>query len=570
MRPAGPRPIVWTGPCPLHCPADLSKVMNRHTLTLARWRIRLSLRSLYHHVKDTLQGKAMIAVLILASPSLWQIVGGSGVAAAAELDASGRLAVLSVAHLSLSLCFAVMIPVLLLKEFVLKRKEEPLLAHPFTLPELSLLRVVGTIVFASVFSSAFFYIFYYRLLVTTFERPVLAVAIHLVAMQLYLGILGVLLAAAARKLVLGTRVLERAQTVHRLAIVPFLLSFPLFVVLPNLLASRAPGSLSRMGESAGSVLFLLQLPLAAAVAAAGGSAWAAAAWIVVLAVAALLAFAALGSWSRNAHRELPIDLNTERLRTYESVFNSSWSRSSKALRQFSLFWTKDVLAPYLRRPSSYLQEQIVLLTGATGCFVVIKVLWRDARLNETAAGTGAVVTVLAVGAALAMLHSLDALGRERAQLALLRPVLSPVRLFTLKLVANISYVSAHGAVHAIVLSGIAALVGLPAPLPVVLAFAMLSAACLLTLAGTSLGFLFPDFHASHLFLPGASGLAKYLYGLIAAVLLACYAAGYYALLLGWMERSDFAGFITAVALVLGTGSFLTAAWGLNRLQGKEQ
>ena len=283
---------------------------DHHVLrTLVRLRVRLSLRSFYHQVKYTLQGKAMVVLLLVASPSLVQILVGRGPLSGVDLDAATRMGVLVFAHAALVLCYCVMIPMLLLRDFVLKRKEEPLLAHAHALPELALVRVVAAIMVSSLFLWVFFYLFFFHILVDAFERPWLALPIHFVAAQGWFFVLGGVLAAVSRRLVLGTRVKERAERVHRLGIVPFLISFPLFIILPDALSKGALGLLTRAGEVAPSAFYFLQPPVALAKAVAGGQPLMFICWATALLFACERTFVVLRRWSVHAPRELPIDMN---------------------------------------------------------------------------------------------------------------------------------------------------------------------------------------------------------------------------------------------------------------------
>ncbi len=451
----------------------------------------------------------MILLLLVAGPSFASLLGGEGLLAEAAGSGSSRRAVhgaLLVSHLSLTLCFAFVVPILLLKEFVLSRRSEPMNAHTWVMPRLFAQKAITVLLIASLFLWGSFYVLASPVLLAGTDRTALVLAAHLISGQLYFLLLGTLIAAVTRMVLTGSDLVARAEVLHRFAILPFLLLYPLFVVLPLSLLERGSGLPEALHTLGMRSMHLLQAPLAVATHVDQGSLLYASAWSSALLVGTYWSLKAVRRWSAVAPFELPVDLQILEARR-PSRAASRLPVGPRGLRMVRLFAAKDVLLPYLRSPRRYLRLHVVTLGFGLSGLAGLASAYRGGLVGP-AESTGALVFLALSGTTLtAIPHTVTALGREGARLSLLTPFLPPGRLYLLKAAPAALFAAVHGAVYAGLLLGAGAILQLPgiqaAPLLFVGAAAWAVPAALV---GTSVGFLLPDLRARSVVLPGASPL----------------------------------------------------------------
>ena len=547
-------------------PASRPEMPTAHTvLVLLRWRLRITLRRWIREGFGTLQGRLMILLLLLSAPVLWRLVKDGGALIEVAEEPGLRAGALVTAHLSLSLCLLLIVPILLVKELILRRGDEPMNAHPWALPTLFTLRVTAIIASAALFLWVSFYLLLGPLLLLGSDRPWGTFAAHVISALLYSLVLGTLAAAATRAIVLRSGVVARAEALYRWAILPFLIVYPLFVALPGALVRWNPGALVLLGELAERSFYLLQAPLGVSSGAASGSLFAVGAWFVVLGGCLEGSRRGLATWRTRALGELPLDFTSEGRDRHRSTFASRAPRSLR-LREFHLFATKDILLPYLRRPSRYFRLQAVLATAGAGGVMLVSGARSGGLLSE--AGTSASLTFasLSVTSALVLLHTLGALGREGVRLALLTPLVPPMRLFMAKALPGGVFAAVHGGAHTVGLLLLAAVVGVLPPAPAHLVAGNVAWALLLALLGAALGFLLPDLQRRSWLLPGASPMGIYGFALLAGAANGCLAGAQYALAAGAVTRPEFVRILMSLSSGVVLVSLVLCTWSLRRLR----
>ena len=319
---------------------------------LARWGFLAGRREFAYSTLHTAQGRIALAVSLLALLPIWQIVRNGGNVldrfAAPEVTEAFRLGGILLGEVGLLLGFLLFFPVTLVKEFIVDRGKSPLLAHPFARPEEAVLRFLTTLLRVSVFLWTSFHIFYLNLLLhggggTRWPGLVL----HLAAGFLFLLPFAVGMGSATRLLLRAPRIGEHASRYFHAGLLPFLVGYPLFLLLPNLLASRAPGILEFIGAGAGPLLYLFQLPAAIWLATVE------AAWGRLLALLALLLAAGwwgarvLWRWRVHAPAELTLEVSAPRPRHAPLPFLGSASLPSRRATGVSI--TRTPLRSSFRR-----------------------------------------------------------------------------------------------------------------------------------------------------------------------------------------------------------------------------
>ena len=560
------------GVCVLHRTGhDLIRCGLRHPrrlLTLMRWRSLAAMRGLAHDAIGTLQGRLMLVVLAVTFPSLVRLVTVGGPLAGTALDSPSRLGALLVAQIALTACFTVMVPVMLLKSLVMRRSEEPLVAHPSVLPDLAALQVVGAILGTSSFLWTFFYLFYGRILAAEVGRSSYGLGIHLGAAQLQFVVLGVLLAAAIRGLLVGSRLVERAKRLQRLSVAPFLVSFPLFVLLPSFLSRHFPGWLSGPGRLAPEFLFFFQSPLAIPVVLRTGALWTAALWGGVLLAAVCASGLALWGWRWRALEELASATDGE------SVCNPPralpFPEVGPALvRHAQLFWAKDLLGRNAdRRRTNFRFHAMVLLIAIIGVFLIAEFPLAGLPASVPVQ-VGASQVLIGTMAFLGMARTLGCLGEEGQQLLLLRPVLSMKRLFLLKSLVNAGYLLVHAPFYAFTIGLAARLTGLEGTSLGTLVIDAAIAGLIFSTLGSAWGFLLPDFSRRSLLFPGATRIAQLLFLALAGLATTGHAIWSYFEGVGLIDGRRFAGMIGAMMGSLLVLTSVVSIWGIRRTQGME-
>jgi len=557
-------------------------------VTLLRWHLRIGALYLGRELLRTPQGWGLPFLVLISIPALLHLVAEGAWPEAAGLDARSRAGALAVAHATLVLCLAAMLPPAIVRDLVSWQDREPLQAHPWALPEAGLARIVGAAVWTSGFLVLFFVLFHHPILGAV-GTPTLASevasggaggvggwllqAMHAVALFVHLFALAAL----------GFRILsgwaarlppDRAlQARHRLLIIPFLLTFPAFAFLPALLGEHVPGLLSGLKGAAtsGNPLqrmagWLLQPPAAGVFLAGHGEIGEAAAWFgASLGVAGLAGFAL---WRNRADFALVGRERVERREPMRARAFEAPPAGPEPLREFCLFWEKDVR---VRRGSAILgpvrEHGPVLLWIGAAALLVPRLIGDAVTTGATLVYTGLLPVVFAAGASLR--QGVPSLGLEGAHLALLRTLLPVRRLFIAKLGVNTLVVLPRAAGYAAAAALALSLSGVPTPGPGAALCLGAASGVLLSLAATAVGFLLPDSAQRSLILPGASPSGQLLFGSMAGLLVLGQG-----LTLHLVNRGDISvplalGLGIVSPALVGAGSWLLAALALHRMENRD-
>jgi hypothetical protein len=545
----------------------------RRFRTLLRWQLRIGTRNLVHELTRTFQGRIALLLLLVASPSLLRLTQGGAELARTPLDPDARVGALLVAHLVLTLCFSTALPALLLKGFAVDRQDEPLLAHPWTLPERHALRVGAAIAWTAFYLWLCFLLFFHPLVGTGTRDSTLTLLAHGMASAGYFTVVGTGIAAVTRRFGLrGRGGEERIRRLQRLLVLPFLLFFPLFVLAPTLLARRAPEILTEIGAAAPRALFLLQPPVAVVRALETG-AWASAvAWSLVPTFAALICARSIWRWRHAAPAELALDLLEGGIGARAAPSRGRFGEGSGTLRgltQVRLFWQKDVRLRGARLPAPGLRMHVAMAMAITVIAYILRQTRREALLDE--AQIVALLTALplaAIGWA-TMAATLGGLGREGGQMPLLLPVLSPRNLFGIKLAVGLGQTTLHAVLILAWFLFTVRVWGLPSPGSVHVGTTAIGTVLTLTLLGTALGFLLPDFKQRGTLIPGASRLGQLLFGGIAGGSIVALASGKYLLRSQGLGASGHLGITVGALAAPALLATLFAVWGTRRLSRLE-
>jgi hypothetical protein len=466
----------------------------------------------------TVPGRLMILLVLVSTPGVVQLLREGGPLSALSLQGPSRFGALLAAQTALSTCLLVMVSVMLAKRLVLRRDEEPLLAHPNCLPDLAALSVAETILGASAFLWCFFYLFYWQDLAAQFQAGGLGLPLHFGLAQLQSLLVGVLAAATVRYALRRPGGAERAQSLQRAGVLPFLISFSFIALLPQALQGADPDFLAEIAAAAPRFLHFLQGSLAIEAARIEGAPGAALAW------GSALMFSAAGSWIGLLHwrRCAPLEL---------SAATSCVTRDSKSLRclpfpsegpallrQVRTFWSKDVLACEPRgRGLRFTSHAVVCLSVATALAMGAVAAPSVGVPPAYRWSPGSSEVLVACISGLVWVRTLGCLGQEGAGFGLLRLAMPTRRLLWVKFCVNLAYVLAWMPAYVV---GIASLLGHGGSY--VNTVASLTAVgvthgIMLVVLGSGLGFLLPDLEKRSLLLPGASRAGQCLFLLLAAI-----------------------------------------------------
>jgi hypothetical protein len=336
------------------------------------------------------------------------------------------------------------------------------------------------------------------------------VVLHILAGQLYFIFVGVLIAGGTRTLILGSGGARWAREHFPFGIIPFLIGYSLFLFLPNILGDRVPRWVESLGASAGGHLHLMQLPVAVWSATVEGS-WArVTGWFLLLMALAAWAGRAVWRWRWRARADLILDADSGPRSMSPLRFGSSTTRP-RWFREVRLFWIKDLVAPALRQPLREVRTHGILLTLA---ITSIGVLTHRAGRGLMDAPTAEVLLsalVLAIAGLLTMRFTLGRIGTEGQSLLLLRPILTPITLFSIKCATGALGSVLQSSAYMILVSGAALTLGMRRDLILYLVLEGTGWGLLLAPFGTALGFLFPDFRRNGLFLRGASHVSMFIF-----------------------------------------------------------
>ena len=521
----------------------------------------------YANVRDTVVGKLWVVLLIVASPSLLNLVTEDHFQAAA-INSSQLTGLLLVTHLGMVASLIALVPPLLAKVFVIKSGDDPLAAHPAAMPALALYRLlVSTVLSGALYLLAFHYIFFGHAFTNRLTSPWLGWSIYLPTSLAFLVAIGVLTGAVCRALVRLPGIRTRPELIFRVGGALFVILFAVSHGALKAVATNAPEWLSTIGEVGARVSYFFMIPLGAALSADEGNWLEFLGWLAALVMIVGVVLRRTWGWTRAADPEL-LEPHAGVKRRYRPLFDGS-PRGTRYWREVVPFVRKDVVAPYSREPLRYLGEQWFVASAEIGA-VVLAAVARARGFPEPVHDNALLVAVLFSSVAvLAMLRGLSSLGEEGAQLALLRPVVTSGELFVRKGIANGVYVVVHSALHAGLIYVAAQITGFrDLGLIPFLTVGVIGGA-VLTIAASTLGFLLPDFERRAAFLPGASATAKYLYVGLAGLVAGTVGASYLQLARGQIDAVTHVWLLSFMAVGLSLTCCVVARWATQRLQQEE-
>jgi hypothetical protein len=516
----------------------------------------------------TLLGRYLLVMTavaaLVARPAVASLLS-RGALDGVRLSPDAARGALALGHLALLVAFAGIFAATLSRTFVLRRREEPLWAHPFALPGLMLHRLAGAWVSAALAVLPGFYLFHWHLLAAGGGPRGMVLAVHLATALAWLLVAGVPVAALVRAWLVGPRITGRARALNGAGALVAMAALAGAALGAEPLARARPGVLEALGSPG---VARLLLPPSAAVAALAGGGWAVLlAWAAVLALGAAWAARTAARWAAQAPRELPLDLDAAEPVRFSSAFAPAAGGPRSRVR---LFWTKDVVLPFRRAPLRALLPHWLLLTGAVAELAVMRAFWPAALPRAEGEAALVAATVAGVAAVLALRAGLPSLGQEGDGLWLLLPLVRPAELFACKLLPAAATAALAAALHGTALGIAARLLGMASPSPATLGLLAAPAAALFAGAATGLGFLLPDPARRLALLPGASrtAVATFLAG--SAVAMTWTGAAAYVRAAGWAGAAGTAWMLGVPALLCAAGSAGVAGWALARLQRLER
>jgi hypothetical protein len=463
-------------------------------------------RTLWHQVRHTLTGKAAVLLLAVAAPSLWRVARGGSARAATYADLAALRGALVWAEVFTVVACAAFVASLYARQFTRFSSDEPLQvfggAHRALAAHRDGVVTIGTSI---IYQLLFFYLFHGRRFMAAYGSGWLLLP-HAFLLSLQLFIAGVLAQALTRRLLEREGMQRRAELVFRWLGMVSLLLLILPAIGPSLLRDHAAEQLRWIGAHGERAGFFLQFPSAIVLLARRGDWLAAGLWACAFLG---LVLAAVAVFARSLAYPIADPSSASiRSRFAKSLFARANGAAAPDLAW--LFFRKDVVAVYLRQPSLYFLHHWMLL-GLWGGGTAITIHYYRAQAIGHATATAIVVMIAAtLGAIVAAHRCLPALGLEGAQLAALRPVISPRALWRAKLLANAPLIAAHAGIHSIAMWAVAAGFGLATPLALVLAAALWSAVICGPVA-LGIGFLLPDFTRARGLVHGATRTGRFIY-----------------------------------------------------------
>lgn len=533
-------------------------------LTIARWRTIVGLRAFAHDSVHTAQGRLVVAMSLFALIPIWQILRNRENTLERYLvdgaHASFTIGGVVLGEAALVLSFLIILPILLIKEFLIDGKRGVLHDHPFSFPEEAVVRAAGVILWLSVFLWTSFHLFFLHLLLhPEGGSRWLRVLVHAVAGQLFFLAVGAVIACATRLLLVRMAGVRWAVKAFPFAIVPFLLGYPLFLLLPSLLGGKAPDRVALLGGTGATPLHLVLTPVLTWLEAVDGGWSSVAGSLFLLMGMAASGGAMLWRWRDQVRADLMLEPDSVPRRMHPLTFLSV-TPSPRWRREFRLFWLKDVVAPARRNPLREIRTHGLLLTLGFLAVVGLSTGVKRGDIGEPVVQVGVSSIILCVAALLAMRHTLGRIGTEGRALLCLRPHLSPLRLFAIKLATGVAACVVQFGGYSLLLWTSLAAFGLPAAAPLQISLEGTGSILLFAPFGATMGFILPDLRRDGYFLRGASNSGKVIY--LAGVVPSCalYLAG------RWMSALDGAPAnphlvltCAAVALLLGLGLSLLPA-----------
>lgn len=443
---------------------------------------------------------AVLAVLALGWPSLARLLAAPGPGGPPE----AVIGELLVAHLGLTVAAAGCATAFLVVAFIRWEQDDPLLSHPALIPRMLRHRLAFRVLLAAAVYCAVFFELFFASAVRVLAGPA-GLVVHIVAATAYLYLIALAAAAGARPWLLGPARRERAVWLRVGGVALFVLGFLGIVLFLDPLADRWSRAVERLGSAAGRTGYLLQAPLALALAVGRGEIAAAAGWAAALAFGLWLGIRLVRRWSEGAIADV-LEHRSSEAPSYPPLFGPRAGSDVRGLVR--LFLLKDHVAPIRGRVPQHVGAQAVLVAG--GAAVLLAARLAVARGAPPAlAETLAVTAVAAVPLVQSILWALPALGGEGPAIGLLVQALPPARLFVAKLAATVAVIAAHALPVAWVLVGVAAALGAPAPGVVETSAVALGGAVAFGAVGVALGFTLPAYRGAAGAGTGASRLAQY-------------------------------------------------------------
>lgn len=499
---------------------------------------------------------AVAAVLILGWPSLVRLLSAPGPADSFEVALGKLLA----AHVALTVAAAGCAVALLVVTFAKKESDDPLLAHPALVPQFLRFQLqVRVLLLAAVYTALLFDLFFASSIRAI--GGLTGVAVHLATAVAYLYLTSLVALACIRPWLIGPSRRQRAEWLKIAGVAVMAVGFLAIVLFLDPLANRWPRGVERLAALAGRTGFLLQVPLAVAVAFAQGDYVAIGGWAVALALGLWIGTSVIRRWAEGAITEV-LETRSSEAPHYPPLIAAQPGRGLRDLVR--LFLLKDHVAPVRGRVPQHVATQVVLVVGGATLLVA-------ARLAVAHGAQSAVAQSLAVAAIASaplvqsILWALPALGGEGQAIGLLVPVLSPARLFAAKWTSTVAVIAVHALLVAWTLLGVAAALDIPRPGVFEGSLVVLGGALVFGTVGVAFGFALPGSRRTWTSGAGSSRLAQY-----ALVLFGSVAGGWYVLAdlarrLGLAAGPDF--FLDTLIL-FGVATALTAvlvAIGLNNL-----
>ncbi len=467
---------------------------------LALWLTRIGLLRLRRETLRSVQGRAVLLLLLLALPSLGGIALAPAPAWAMEAASELRAGALAAAHLAALLAYLGLVSALLLPTAPgTDEAGEPLLSVPWALAEGRFLTVLADLAAWAVYLAAFLLLFH-----RSWAAPGAGqAALHAGTTVATLVASGALLAA------LGVPALIRwvpgplLPAVRRGSGLLFVAAFPLVAILPGALGEHLPNWAGGLGGMVAGVPAGWPSPAAATLAAGSGEIARATGH---LATSIGLALAATGLLWRvrttlvRGHRSPAMQGKPDRVAFRRKPLPNTpgWLADTLVLVH------KDRVREGVRARRTQVGRATASLAW-TGAIALVGGPLLSHSLPDDVPALGLTGTLPVLLAAWVVLpRSLPSHGADASALRPLGHILDPARLLRARILAAALRSAPLACLHALVATGALRLAGVPAPSPAAAALVGASAAALLAPAGVATGMLLPDPERRSPFLPGAS------------------------------------------------------------------
>ena len=478
-------------------------------LLVTRHKLQIVGRRFADNVRNTLEGK-MALIVMLAAPSLMKSILGSASLRAANASRGAAGVILALAHAATVVALILGVAARTARSLIVEYQEEPLALYPGGRRGLAAYDLWGEVAATGLWLLFFFYLFYGALIYGLATQPLLVLPMHLFAHFLVLGALG----ALAYRLTL--RILERRPAMGRSLYIGTsagaVLAFLAVVGSATLLEDVPPGVMAQLGVwFDGAAVFY---PPLAALVQPTNNLLGPLMWVAGVVAAPAVALKAAGPLMREPSPLLLGEVGAPPERRFTSTFRTQWHPKARGMAGIRLFFLKDILLPTTRNPRRFLTRQWTLLALAVTAPVVMWQLRREGRVSEIAAEAALWGVVMALPSVAAYLSGLGSLGREGPELALIRTFLRPATLWGYKVLPVLAAVVPYGLVYGAITGATAAGLALePGPLQAAGVGGLTGVVAAVN--AVALGFLSPDFGRRSVLATGASRTARRLFEIMA-------------------------------------------------------